>query len=450
MIDWAVFNILVALWFLLPAVMLLLDRWQGRGSSGLCTAYLGLTWIAYFPGALLLYVDWYWYYPTSMVYEGFVMSSIGLLAFFLGALLPIGLVRRQRADDAIAKGAVATHELERVGWYVAAYGITISLTLFPLVWGIASITAVFSWFAQLGVVGMILVFFARARHTGKALWPLLGLLLVFPALTMLSQGFLGYGIAAMVTVGAFVLSLYRPQVWWPALALVGLYFFLSVFVTYMRDRDTLREAVWSGAALEQRLDVVEGAVTEFEWFDVSDGRHLHTIDSRLNQNWLVGATIENIRRAPQYALDGESVYAALVAWIPRAVWPDKPKVGGGGDLVARVSGLDFSRETSIGAGQILEFYGNFKTAGVIIGMFLYGFLLRILDRKSRSAIDHNDPFRFVIWYLPGMAFLQPGGNLAEVASGAPAALIAAASVRLVLERWLRPELLKAPETRGPL
>ena len=59
--------------------------------------------------------------------------------------------------------------------------------------------------------------------------------------------------------------------------------------------------------------------------------------------------------------------------VPRALWPDKPAVGGGGSLVTEYTGIPFEEGTSVGAGQVLEFYVNFGIPGVLAGFAGLGF-----------------------------------------------------------------------------
>ena len=65
----------------------------------------------------------------------------------------------------------------------------------------------------------------------------------------------------------------------------------------------------------------------------------------------------------------------LWGFVPRALWPDKPAVGGGGSLVSEYTGIPFGEGTSVGAGQVLELYVNFGIPGVLAGFTGLGFLL---------------------------------------------------------------------------
>src|ERR1700734_2977948 len=95
------------------------------------------------------------------------------------------------------------------------------------------------------------------------------------------------------------------------------------------------------------------------------------VDARLNQNWLVGAAVNRLSETDAFA-HGDTLWDAPLALIPRALWPDGPTNAGSGDLVNRYTDIKFGAGTSVGIGQVLEFYANFGTTGVMIGFALMG------------------------------------------------------------------------------
>jgi hypothetical protein len=215
--------------------------------------------------------------------------------------------------------------------------------------------------------------------------------------------------------------------------LVLTYLGLSVFVSYMRDRGDIRASVRGGQSLTERMDRVAQTAETFEWFDPGNMRHLMNIDGRLNQNYLVGAAIVRLSETDGYAR-GDTLWDALLALIPRAFWPDKPISAGSGDLVGRYTDIKFADDTSVGVGQVLEFYANFGTAGVLIGFVLMGVVVTALDLQAAERLTHSDLQGFVLWYLPGIALLQVGGQLVELTASAAASVIVALLVNKYLGR----------------
>ena len=115
-------------------------------------------------------------------------------------------------------------------------------------------------------------------------------------------------------------------------------------------------------------------------------------------------------------------------------------MGGGGELVSRFTGMQFAIGTSVGAGQVLEFYMNFGMTGVIGGFLALGYLLMTLDCGIMRALVASDVRGFLLRAMPGLCLLQPGGNLLEIFVAVVAAIVAANIVvrlRILDARWLR-------------
>ncbi len=90
-------------------------------------------------------------------------------------------------------------------------------------------------------------------HAPRVLWAWLAATMTLPLVTVLGQGFLGYGFAAMLTVSSRSSPAFSDRAGrWSSSATVLGYLGLSVYVTYMRDRRDIREVVWSGASVQER------------------------------------------------------------------------------------------------------------------------------------------------------------------------------------------------------
>jgi hypothetical protein len=172
-------------------------------------------------------------------------------------------------------------------------------------------------------------------------------------------------------------------------------------------------------------------LANFEWFDPLVDRHLFSIDHRLNQNIFVGAAVQNLSDYGDYAY-GKTIGEALLALVPRAVWPDKAIVAGSGDLVSQYTGFRFSEGTSVGIGQVMECYINFGAIGVVSGFLLLGTLVTILDRMAAQRLVSGDWQGFVLWYLVGLSCLQVGGSFVELVGCAGASVV----IVLLMNRYV--------------
>ena len=130
------------------------------------------------------------------------------------------------------------------------------------------------------------------------------------------------------------------------------------------------------------------------------------------------------------------------ALIPRAIWPDKPPVGGGRDLVSEFTGIEFDEATSVGVGQVLEFYMNFAMPGVVAGFAVLGFILMRLDQGLMRALAMRNIHGAVKCGLPGLALLSPLGNLLEI-------LVAVVSAIVVSQILVHSKLLGSPPKQSP-
>ena len=131
---------------------------------------------------------------------------------------------------------------------------------------------------------------------------------------------------------------------------------------------------------------------------------------------------------------GETFWQALIALIPRALWPDKPGVAGSGNLVSEYTGIQFAAGTSVGIGQVMEFYINFGTFGVVFGFIIFGLVVTICDTCAGERLASGDLYGFVLWYMPGLSMLQVGGSLAEITSSVAASVFVALMVNKYLSR----------------
>jgi len=399
----------VVIW-LLVAAGIVFYRWRvGRGMGLVVAFVLSLTslhWLA----ATLYVMPWYSGVDADDVATGLRISLIGLLGFGMGVILMSRWLRGRDAGggpDSTAMPVVNPRiGLLYVGVGVALYGAMLtSLRSIPSIGGLASAGS------TAAVFGLCLLVW-HARPSRRLFW-LAGAGLL-PLITILTQGYLSYGIAALVMVVAFVAEWHRPR--W-ALVVMGLvlsYVAMSFYVTYMRDRKEIREAVWNKAAASDRLAVVKRTLTSIEPFDPFDDAHLGRVDDRLNQNYLVGRAALWIGNGFATYGEGSTLVDAAAALVPRILWPGKHVSAGSGDLVTQFTGIQFAEDTSVGIGQVMEFYVNFGTFGVLLGFAVVGAVVVFFDERAGWHLRQGDVQRACLWYLPALSLLQVGGSFVDV------------------------------------
>jgi hypothetical protein len=415
----------VLVWFV-TAFVILVRHWRGA-SAGLVFTYVLTLAVMHWLAPAMFLLPWY---TTNVRFdltaEGLRQSTYAILGFAAGAEILLAYSKRRHADlYTVSTSEGVPVESRLVTLYLGA-GVVLYTVVAPLAGRLPSATALVSTGATLAVVAIGLKCWnSWTRDTPARLWAWLAATMMLPVVTVLAQGFLGYGFAAMLTVFAFVASFYRPR--WKVIVLATVLGFLgiSVYINYMRDRRDIRAVVWSGASVQDRVDQLTATFANAEWFDASNVDHLNLIDSRLNQDYLIGAAVEYIGSGFAEHARGTTFWDAAAAIIPRALWPNKPIVGGSGDLVSTYTGIRFADGTSVGIGQVLESFVNFGSTGVVICFVLLGALLTWIDRSAFDRLRVGDANGFLIWYLPGLSVLQVGGSFMEVTSTAGAGLVVA-------------------------
>ena len=416
-------------WGVLALVLLLAQRAFGRAAgivSGYFVQMAALHWIAAAIYALPNYSN----LPLADVVSGLRISTYSLLGFVVGTtFVAWHLSLRPKVDTDDHEPFVAAPR--RLVVYAAIGGA--SYLAMERLLGVATVAAVVAAGSGFIVIALSLACWNAAMQ-GKTRNLVFFLLLssAFPFVTIVTQGFMGYGLGAAAVVFAFVASFYPVSWRTVAVGLVGLYFGLSLYVTYMRDREDIRQVVWGGAQTADRVDRVSEAFGNFEFFDPSNEEHLWRIDMRLNQNYMVGVAEGRLSSRQVNFANGETVRQAAMALVPRALWPDKPESAGSGDLVTRFTGIRFAEGTSVGIGQVMEWYINFGLTGSFFGFLLFGALLAWVDYHAFTALTTGNWSRFAQWFLPGVSMLQIGGSLVEVTASVGAAALVARMVAIAL------------------
>ncbi|HEX3920093.1 MAG TPA: hypothetical protein VHW60_22370 [Caulobacteraceae bacterium] len=400
---------LVVIWVGLLAALIAVCLRDWRYGGALVLGYFLSLSLIHVPGVLpYLGAD---FLPGGVETEsGFVMTVIGLGAFVAGAAA-------SRFTQPALKEVVAPppEVIERFGVRAMLFGVFSYFILIPIVSRAPSLTSLVSPFGTLLVIGLWLRLYGAAQRgeLGKTAQTLL-LLPLLPLATLSTAGFIGYGVSWVIAAVAFFFVISRQRLLFYVLAPVVVFLGLSFFVAYMGERTGIRDLVWNeNAGVAQRFGRISEIFTKFQPLDLQSTEHIKAIDDRLNQNLLVGYGIQRHEIGQSPFLYGGTVPVWIL--VPRALWPDKPDVGGGGAVVENFTGQHFAEGTSVGAGQVLEFYMNFGYPGVVIGFTALGYALMRLDRGIMDSLRKGDLKLLLRCAMPGLSLLQPGGNLMEIA-----------------------------------
>jgi hypothetical protein len=379
-----------------------------------------------------------------MTRSGFAQTVSGMAAFLVGVVIAryafVPAPRQQgSANPARGVSSQSLGELNRLALLYLCVGGVFYFAVLPFAGRIPSASAIISPLGSLLMVGACLRFWiANESADWRKFWSTIVLLPLLPLATLTQGGFLGFGTMWAVTIATFLFAQSKRKVAYFLLAPAVFFVGLSFFVNYMAARNDIRQLVWyEQASVGDRLQRIADVFQNFEWLDLSNLRHREAIDGRLNQNFLIGIAAARLESGLVEYASGATVGNIIVALIPRAIWPDKPEVGGGGNVVHDFTGIEFAEGTSVGAGQVLEFYVNFGTLGVIAGFLLYGWLLGRIDLLAIRYLRQGQQAQFLFWFLIGLALLQPGGNLREIVVSVAGSAITAYGLRHLLRRYNR-------------
>jgi len=454
-------------WMIAASVVFLRQLGRNSVGAGLSLAYLLNLWLLHWVASTLYALPGYSFYYHEDVLAGLEQSTYAVVAFSASYLIfsrALARAPKSRGSLAVKNFTTATKspgasaqsgalqvipiwQPTRNQSHVAHISDTkltniyigIGLTCYLLsVSGLSAlptVTALVTGATNLAVVGLMLKSWrAWQRRDKKSFRLWVALASAYPLLTIITQGFIGFGIFSTILVFTFVAGFYRPRWKLVVMGLAAGYLGLSMYVTYMRDRGDIRNSVWGGESYGSRMDQLKATFSQAEFFNINEDEHLERIDLRLNQNSLVGASVHYLDSGRVAFARGETLWQALIAFVPRVIWPSKPVTAGSGDLVSKYTGYYFAEGTSVGIGQVMEFYINFGQAGVIIGFLAIGFTLALIDKRAEECLAKHDWINFACWYLPGAAIMQVGGSLVEVTASAGASLAVSVMVKYFVLR----------------
>jgi hypothetical protein len=382
--------------------------------------------MSYFLGLSLIHV------PGAMIYAdpqapgpsrdqtllGFTLTVVGMAAFAVGAIL----ARWSSNSVTVTPEPGTVSKLSSQVWPLIIAGVFSYFYLMPRAANIPSGTALVSSLGSLLVIGFWLRFYtAQLTHGFWRTLTTLGLLPALPLSTLATAGFIGYGISWVLSGVAFLFSVTRRRILFYALAPFAVLAGLSFFVVYIAVRAAIRTAITYQDGFSSVFSQIGQLFSNYQVLDLNSPVLFLAVDARLNQNYLDGYAAQRYLSGAIDLAYGSTIQ--LWALIPRAIWPGKPPVGGGNDVVANFTGLAFDASTSVGIGQVMEFYMNFAMPGLIIGFFVLGYVLMSLDIGIMRALAKGDMRKVLLCAMPGLTLLQPGGNLTEVIVATAGAIV---------------------------
>ncbi len=409
-------------------VLIIHKNWQNKDiNSGLAVIYIVNFLLIHWFAALLYLLPWHRYINGKWMFYGLREATYGAGAFAVGnlilgpAFIQLFFLPRKNKDGAGKTKQDFSSPLPKRYFLL---GVTSYLILPHFLAGLPTVTSLIAAGQQLMVVGVCLICWQAWNEGNKRKFKRwLFLTFTFPLFSIALVGFLAIGISMVLVILFFVARFFKPK--WKVLILGSfvVYIGISLYLTYMRDREALRASAWGGAPIFATAKILKTTITHPAWFNIFDLEQLERIDERMNLNILVGAAVDYINLGRIDYAHGRTVLDSFAALMPRALWKEKPMLAGSsGDLITSYTGIPFVSDTSVGMGQVMEFYINFGRMGVIVGFLVLGIIVAIIDIMAGYHLKEGNLKKFTLWFLPGLAFVNVGGAFTELTSTIGAAI----------------------------
>jgi hypothetical protein len=444
MAEWLVY----VLW-MTTFVVILYQFMRSTASSGLMVCYWIILGMNHFFGHFLLSSSSLqeFYYEKQISVLGFEVSGYALLGLLSSIVFHAIFLRSRK--PAIKLGVVdhlAIANRAKTMDHFATSCIGFGILVFALgalgVYEYLPSSSAVSSSAQLLVISGILMKWwvarnasSRQRRTLRWLW--LILIFFYPFYTTLVQGFIGFGITAVLIFGCFLWRRIKNRsillVFFPFIIYAG----LMLWTSYAQVRNDVRAQIGLNTSAANRFEVFFNGVYEnFSWIDPDNPKHLVAL-GRLNQNSLVGESVRHLEQNNGRSGQGETFVDAFLALIPRVLWPGKPQYGGGGGLVTRYTGVVFAEGTAVGIGQIMECYVNYGR-WFVFGMFFgLGLILKYLDAAIDISFVQYRPAALLIQFMVGINWLNVIGCFSETFPAIIGSVVLA-TITIVLHNVISP------------
>ncbi|MEO1322694.1 MAG: hypothetical protein AAFV59_06775 [Pseudomonadota bacterium] len=442
--------VLALVW--VACVMAVCARCMRGGSVGLPVAYVIAT-TALYCGAVSYSVPDYSHlryggdlylqskeFTDRTVLLGLMTSTLGMVGFTVGVFLTgrtADQIKRLKRNPPMPPGRnidVFVLALLCVG--VLGFALAILNIKFPLSGAIILAAR------NAPIVALVLGVWNDFHRLGRVRYLRWGSIFVAVCATyVLFLGFASYAFILGAIVAGYWLVRLRPH-WIKTGGLLtlgfgGFYLSVSVFVAWLSFRSNLRAVTWGGGNLSDRFAELMSMVTNISILSPVDFESLDLLNARFNQAIYVGKAVEFHAVHEGLKLHGESLWMSLFAWVPRFLWPDKPRLGGA-DLISEHTGLEFAEGISFGAGVIFEFFINFGYIGVFFGMLLVGMFINGIDKRAYNYISSGKFALFAAWFALGMIFIDPLLTSFFIVSGAVFSWLMMHSVALGLDLVSQP------------
>jgi hypothetical protein len=169
---------------------------------------------------------------------------------------------------------------------------------------------------------------------------------------------------------------------------------------WLSGRAELRQSLKRGVGFVDRFGIFLDMFSEAPSLDLD--KMVAAYRDRGDFSYLMARGVDHTPAIQPYA-EGETYYQAVFALVPRILWPNKPIHAGGNAFVTKYTGVEFDRYTSVAMAHFFEFYVNFGTVGVVVGMAAMGALMGWMEsfyfRRGPDSLFIEYTLIFANWTI---------------------------------------------------
>jgi hypothetical protein len=341
------------------------------------------------------------------------LAAVGFVAVFGGYQLGFRKLRPSRIGDLRLRGTLPIVFLGGIGFVGQVASVLIDRSVVAGR-GVPGILSGLQQLAPLFLAAWFLAWYAALSSTAPRWQRWIAPALLAPQVAFALYGTFGGKAFAITLFGLPAIAYWYvrrrlPKKFLVVTALIGVF---VVFPLYNTFRIQKREM-----GTERRLSRTVYLITE-TW-SATDylNASLKAVQARLA---VVTSPAAVLRATPRWVdyKGGETIALAVVSLaVPRLFWPDKPTIHTGHEF-GKTFGLllPVDTETQIAPTLVGELYWNFGFAGVVIGCFLIGLLLRWIYRRYGEG-GRDDAIRKAVYVALLVHSMGFEGNISVLLAG---------------------------------
>jgi len=396
---------------------------------------MGFVWVVYFAiGAVWTVTN-----PSRGAYDRYIVPYIPLatLICLLGYLMLLvgyyapwpGRVKGRKVEE-YPRGALFMVVPAVLG-FIGFLSQHLVYRAQKLGFGVASIISSMGQLAPLFVFAWALAWLMllSGKATRWVKWLLIGALVPGSVVVALNSMNSKATVVSLALVPLMAWWYAKRRVPWVTLTVLLL---IVVFVVFPFN-NTFRN-LDNRISTTKRLELTSSIIGDWSTYNYFD-RSVGTFLSRMALINSVAVVLRDVPRWEPYAMGRTIFIPTMVFFVPRVIWPDKPTAEFGrefGETFRVVHILD--AETNVAATIPGELYWNFSLPGVLIGMGLWGLVLRWYYRHYGESTD-LDPIRRAVHMLLLIQFLHFEAGIAQPSVMVIRTLIVLEAYRFVARRF---------------